>query len=66
MANDRVAQLPVEVIVAPTAARARLAQYPVEAAVSPTSSKAKVASVVVQVLILNSSPARARVIGVIG
>lgn len=51
MANDRLSQLPVEVLVDPTDAKARVSQEPVEVLVDPTSAKARTSQVVVEVLV---------------
>ncbi len=48
MANDRISQLPVEGITAPTSGKARTSQEPVEGIVAPTSAKARESQVVVE------------------
>lgn len=56
MANDRIYQEPVEVIVSPTSGAARLSQEPVEAIVSPTSGKARISQVAVEAIYPSSNP----------
>jgi hypothetical protein len=53
VANDRITQIPVEVLVLPDDAKARTTQVPVEALVAPTDAMARVTQVVVEVLIQN-------------
>lgn len=50
MANDRVYQLPAEVLVQPDNQKAQIYQEPVEVIMAPTSQKARVYQVVVEVL----------------
>lgn len=56
MANDRLYQEPVEVIISPTDQKARLSHVPVEAVVSPTDQKARTYQLVVEVVYPASNP----------
>jgi ribosomal protein S27E len=53
MANDRISQEPVEVIVSPTDGKARISQEPVEVIVSPTDGKARISQEPVEVIMRN-------------
>lgn len=55
MANDRVSQLPVEAVVAPTSQKARVSQEPVEAVVAPTNQKARLSQEPVEAVIAPTS-----------
>lgn len=55
MANDRISQEPVEVVVLPTSGKGRVSQEPVEAVVSPTSGKGRISQEPVEALVLPTS-----------
>jgi len=57
MANDRISQLPVEVLILPTDALARTSQLPVEVLTLPTSAKARISQLAVEVLVFIGIPA---------
>ena len=59
MANDRISQVPVEVILEPTSAKARVSQAPAEVVLLPTTAKARTSQLVVEVLI---GPEAARIV----
>lgn len=56
MANDRVYQLPTEVLITPSDHKVRVYQEPVEVLVTPTSQKARVYQLAVEVLYPSSNP----------
>lgn len=58
MANDRVSQQPVEVVLSPTDVEARTTQAPVEAVLSPTSGKARTSQQTVEAVIQIIYPSR--------
>lgn len=56
MANDRIYQLPTEVLVAPSDHKARIYQEPVEVLHAPASQKAQIYQLAVEVLYPSSNP----------
>lgn len=54
MANDRLTQLPVEAVIAPTNAKARATQEAAEVVIAPTSAKARQTQLIAEVVILPS------------
>jgi hypothetical protein len=56
MANDRISQLPVQVVVAPTDAAARLSSQAVQVVVAPTDAELRLSTLAVQVVYPSSNP----------
>lgn len=56
MANDRIYQIPTEVLVQPDTQKARVSQTPTEVLIAPTSQKARTFQVAVEVLYPASNP----------
>lgn len=55
MANDRISQLPVEVVVLPTSQKARTSQLPAEVIYQPTTATARNSQLLVEVIVQNET-----------
>jgi hypothetical protein len=51
MANDRISQLPIETVLAPTSGKGRVSQQAVETVLAPTNAKGRNTQMVIEAVV---------------